>query len=62
MQEALNLFQENYLKCRLSVIDAVIGGVCVARKAVLCTFNLRHYRCIPELETLQPYPRSLSGI
>lgn len=59
MQAALRLFQANYLRCRLSMIDAVIGSVCVARQGVLCTFNVRHYRCVSDLQTLQPYPKNL---
>ncbi|GIV12331.1 MAG: hypothetical protein KatS3mg021_0613 [Fimbriimonadales bacterium] len=31
MQAALRLFQANCLRCRLSMIDAVIGSACVAR-------------------------------
>ncbi|CUU09214.1 hypothetical protein GBSOP10_105818 [Armatimonadetes bacterium GBS] len=46
-------------RCRLSIIDAVIGSVCAARQGVLCTFNVRHYRCVSSLQTLQPYPKNL---
>ncbi len=58
MQQALRLFQANYLRCRLSIIDAIIGSVCVVRDGVLCTFNTRHYRCIGDLQTLQPYSKN----
>ncbi|BCW95045.1 MAG: PIN domain-containing protein [Fimbriimonadales bacterium] len=58
MRSALVFFQAHYLKCRLSIIDAIIGSVCVARQGILCTFNVRHYRWINDLLTLQPYFRN----
>lgn len=58
MQSAMEIFTQQYLRNRLSIIDAIIGSVVVSRDALLYTFNMRHYQFIPNLKTAQPYTRS----
>jgi predicted nucleic acid-binding protein len=45
------------LSDNLGLLDALIAACAVGRKATLCTFNVKHYRVIPHLMTLQPYIR-----
>jgi len=47
-------FTARFLKTRLSVIDAMVGAVALARATPLCTFNTRHYKEF-NLELCQPY-------
>jgi predicted nucleic acid-binding protein len=47
-------FTARFLKTRLSVIDAIVGAVALARATPLCTFNTRHYKEF-NLELCQPY-------
>lgn len=58
MQQAMQIFMQQYLRTRLSIIDAIVGTVAASRSATLCTFNTHHYRAIPDLQTAQPYPKS----
>jgi predicted nucleic acid-binding protein len=54
---ALSNFTTYYLSDRLGLIDALIAACAVSRNAVLCTFNIKHYRVVPNLVTSQPYNR-----
>ena len=47
-------FTARFLKTRLSVIDAIVGAVALARATPLCTSNTRHYKAF-NLELCQPY-------
>jgi hypothetical protein len=47
-------FTARFLKTRLSVIDAIVGAVALARATPLCTFNTRYYKDF-HLELCQPY-------
>lgn len=53
--KALADFTAFHLSHGLGLLDALIGAGAVGRDADLCTFNLKHYRVIPGLRTLQPY-------
>ena len=48
-----------YMPLRLAhgigLIDAVIAATAVGAQYTLVTFNVKHYRPIPRLKTLQPY-------
>jgi predicted nucleic acid-binding protein len=54
---ALTDFANGSLSHNLGILDAVIGECAVGLGAGLCTFNVKHYRAIQELDTVQPYPR-----
>ncbi|MFN6571663.1 PIN domain-containing protein [Dendronalium sp. ChiSLP03b] len=46
-----------HLLDNLGLLDALIAACAVGREAMLCTFNVKHYRAIPSLSTAQPYTR-----
>jgi predicted nucleic acid-binding protein len=54
---ALSNFTTYHLSDNLGLLDALIGACAVGRGAILCTFNVKHYRVIPNLTTTQPYKR-----
>jgi len=58
---ALTRFGEAHLSHGLSAFDALIAETAKGLRVPLHTFNTRHYRALPDLETVQPYPRSDSG-
>ena len=41
----------------IGLLDTVIAATARGRKETLVTFNVRHYRHVPGLVTLQPYTR-----
>jgi predicted nucleic acid-binding protein len=41
----------------LGLLDALIAACATGIDATLCTFNEKHYRMIPGLQTEQPYRR-----
>lgn len=54
---ALSDFTAYHLSHKVGLIDALIAGCAVGHNATLCTFNVKHYRIIPELTMEQPYAR-----
>jgi predicted nucleic acid-binding protein len=54
---ALSDFTTYHLSNRLGLLDALIAACAVGRSLTLCTFNVKHYRVVPNLLTAQPYPR-----
>jgi predicted nucleic acid-binding protein len=54
---ALTDFAIYYLSHNLSATDALIGQTAIGADAILCTFNVRHFRLIRDLVTEQPYDR-----
>lgn len=42
---------------RLGLIDALIAATVIGAGAILCTFNVKHYRAVPGLAIAQPYTR-----
>ena len=54
---ALSDFTTYHLSNRLGLLDALIAACAVGRGLILCTFNVKHYRVIPNLVTVQPYAR-----
>ena len=56
-QKALADFTAFHLSHGLGILDALIAATVVGLSAELCTFNVKHYRMIPRLVTVQPYIR-----
>ncbi|MGV0024644.1 PIN domain-containing protein [Phormidesmis priestleyi] len=52
---ALSDFTTYHLSDRLGLLDALIAACAVGRNLTLCTFNVKHYRVVPNLLTAQPY-------
>ncbi len=55
--EALEVFVEYHLSHGAGLLDVLIGQTAVALEVPLYTFNQKHYRFIPGLQTVQPYER-----
>jgi predicted nucleic acid-binding protein len=56
-RRALTDFAAFHVSQGLGLLDALIGACAVGLSASLCTFNVKHYRVIPGLLTVQPYTR-----
>jgi predicted nucleic acid-binding protein len=54
---ALSDFTTYHLSNSLGLLDALIAACAVGRGLTLCTFNVKHYRVVPNLSTSQPYAR-----
>jgi predicted nucleic acid-binding protein len=54
---ALFDFTAYHLSHKVGLIDALIAACAVGRSAILCTFNVKHYKVIPGLSMEQPYKR-----
>lgn len=54
---ALSDFTTSHLSNSLGLLDALIAACAVGRGLTLCTFNVKHYRVVPNLVTAQPYGR-----
>lgn len=54
---ALSDFTTYHLSDNLGLLDALIAACAVGRGLILCTFNIKHYRVIPNLVIAQPYRR-----
>ena len=54
---ALSDFTAYHLSHKVGLIDALIAACAVRCSAILCTFNVKHYRIIPGLSMEQPYSR-----
>lgn len=56
-ERALEFFTKYHLSHNLGLIDSFIAACAIGLSATLCTFNLKHYRVVPGLLTVQPYQR-----
>ncbi len=56
--DALEIFSQYHLSHNAGLIDVLVGQTAVALGVPLYTFNQKHYRFIPELQTIQPYEKS----
>ena len=54
---ALTDFSQYHLSDGVGLLDALIAHCAISKNATLCTFNVKHYRVIPNLNILQPYAR-----
>jgi predicted nucleic acid-binding protein len=50
-------FTTFHLSHGLGLLDALIAACAVGRSATLCTFNTKHFQCVPGLMTNEPYIR-----
>jgi predicted nucleic acid-binding protein len=55
--QALSNFMSYHLSNHLGLIDSLIAACAVGQNATLCTFNVKHYRVVPNLVISQPYTR-----
>lgn len=53
--KALEIFIQYHLSHDAGLIDVLIGQTAVSLGVPLYTFNKKHYRFIPGLQTVQPY-------
>lgn len=56
-RRALDSFARHHLRHSLGLVDALIGACAVGLNVPLVTFNVRHFRAMPNLVTEQPYGR-----
>lgn len=56
-QIALEVFTQYRLSHNAGLIDVLIAQTDVSLGAPLYTFNQKHYRFIPDLQTIQPYEK-----
>lgn len=54
-QRALHDFAAHHLSSNLGLLDALIAHMAVGLSEPLATFNVKHYRVIAGLITIQPY-------
>lgn len=53
--KALNLFVQYHLSHNAGLLDMLIGQTALMLNVPLYTFNQKHYRFVPRLQTVQPY-------
>jgi predicted nucleic acid-binding protein len=54
---ALKTFSSHHLSSNIGLLDALIAETAIGIEATLATFNVKHYRVINGLQSLQPYTR-----
>jgi len=52
---ALQSFATHHLSQKIGLLDALIAETAISVDAELATFNIKHYRVLKELKTIQPY-------
>ena len=56
-ERALLNFTTYRLSNNMGLVDSLIAACAVGRGLTLCTFNIKHYRVVPNLLIVQPYQR-----
>jgi predicted nucleic acid-binding protein len=56
-EHAVDLCSQYILSHNLDPFDALIAASVLGQRGMLCTFNVRHFRAIPNLMLEQPYSR-----
>jgi predicted nucleic acid-binding protein len=54
---AFKSFATHHLSHNIGLLDALIAETVIGFGAELATFNVKHYRVLKELKTIQPYKR-----
>lgn len=54
---ALESFSSYHLSHNIGLLDALIAETTIGVNAELATFNIKHYRILQGLKTIQPYHR-----
>ena len=54
---ALTTFSSHHLSDNIGLLDALIAETVIGVNAELATFNVKHYRVLRGLRTIQPYAR-----
>jgi len=54
---AMKSFSSHHLSDNIGLLDALIAETAIGINAELATFNVKHYRVIKGLQSLQPYMR-----
>jgi predicted nucleic acid-binding protein len=56
-ETAVNLLAAYKLSDGLDLLDALIAATAIRHDLPLATFNVKHFRAIPDLTIVQPYIR-----
>lgn len=56
-RQALATYRQIRPANAIGVLDMLIAQMALSLGVPLHTFNQKHFRCVPGLQTLQPYPR-----
>ncbi|OQW88575.1 MAG: VapC toxin family PIN domain ribonuclease [Thiotrichaceae bacterium IS1] len=56
-ERALTTYANFHLSDSLGILDALIAQTAVGLQMTLVTFNTKHYRVVPHLQTIRPYAR-----
>jgi predicted nucleic acid-binding protein len=54
---ALKNFSDHYLSDNIGLLDALVAETAIGLNVDLATFNVKHYRVIKGLRSIQPYKR-----
>jgi hypothetical protein len=54
---ALTSFSSHHLSDNIGLLDALIAETAIEANAELATFNIKHYRVLMRLQSIQPYER-----
>ena len=55
--DALASFSAHHLSDNIGLLDALIAETAISANAELATFNVKHYRVLKGLRSIQPYER-----
>ena len=56
-KRALASFSSHHLSDNIGLLDALIAETAIGGNAELATFNVKHYRVLRGLQSIQPYER-----
>ena len=56
-REATDRLSQYKLSHGIGILDAVVAATAIRNGLALATFNIKHFRAIPELEIIRPYDR-----
>lgn len=56
--KSVELFAQHRLRNKIGLIDCIIAQISIENNLELHTFNIKHFKSIKELQTIQPYQKS----